>query len=136
MKLVLDTNIIVSFFRQNPVNFIISNSKSLNISLYCSPYNIKELEENEKEILKYGNINKKQFKEKLANLLSLVKLVPEDDFKNLKEKAKNISPHDKDIPIFALALHLESLIWSNEPAFKNQNEIKIFSTRDMIELFL
>lgn len=134
MKLVTDTNVLVSFFRSNPVNEIISNSKLLRIDLYTSEENIQELRKNKLDVLKYSGLNNKQFEEKLLELLNYVKLIPSSLFKEFESEAKQII-HDKDIPIFALALKLKCQIWSNEPRFKQQSKIKVFSNRDMIELF-
>ncbi len=135
MKLVVDANILVSFFRQNPVNEIISKSKILGISLSCSEYNLEELKKNKQAVLKYSGLNSKQFDGELSRLLSFVKLIPDKECKGFRQEAKQLAPHDKDIPVFALALKLESAIWSSEPAFKKQSSIKVLSTRDMIELF-
>ncbi len=51
--------------------------------------------------------------------------------KNLNKKLV----HDKDAPIFALALKFNCAIWSNEPSFKQQTKLPVISTRDIIELF-
>jgi len=132
MKLVVDTNILVSFFRSNPVNELIS--KSFNLQLFTPEYAIEELKKNKSDILKYSKLNPEQFKLKLSELIKLVKVIPKKSSKEFELQAKQLI-HDKDIPIFALALKLNSAIWSNEPAFKEQSKIPILSTRDMIELF-
>jgi len=136
MRLVIDTNILVSFFRENPVNELISKSKFLNLSLFSSEYVLEELKKNKSDVLKYSGLNLKQFNERLSELLSFVKLIPESACKNFESEAKHLAPHDKDVPIFALALKLNCAIWSNELAFKQQDHIKALSTRDMIELFI
>lgn len=135
MKLVVDTNILVSFFRQNPVNEIISKSKSLNLQLLSPEYAIDELRKNKEDILKYSGLNEKQFEEKLSELLNYIKLIPDNLFKEFESEAEQLI-HDKDIPFFALALKFKCPIWSNEPLFKKQSKIKVFSNREMIELFI
>lgn len=134
MKLVPDTNTLVSFFRQNPVNEIVSKSKSLNLQLLVPELAIDELKKNKQDILKYSQLNSEQFKEKLSKLLKFIKIVPKESFKGFESEAKQLI-HDKDIPFFALALKLNCPIWSNEPLFKKQSKIEILSNRDMIELF-
>ncbi len=136
MKIVVDTNILVSFFRPNPVNELISKSKLFGISLSSSEYNIEELKNNKQDILKYADFNSKQFEIELSRLITFIKLIPEHECKDFESEAKQISPHDKDNPVFALALKLDCPIWSDEPAFKQQSRVKVFSTRDIIELFL
>lgn len=133
MRLVVDTNILVSFFRPNPVNEIISKSEYFNLDLFSPEYAIKELINNKKEILKYSGLNSKQFENKLSELTSFIRIAPKKLFNKYLKEAKKLI-HDKDIPIFALALNLECPIWSNEPGFKKQSQVIIFSTRDMIEI--
>ena len=136
MKLVVDTNILVSFFRPNPVNEIISMSKSFNLCLFSPAYAIDELKKPgiKQAVLKYSGLNSEQFNEKLAKLITLIEIVPDESFKEFESKARQLI-HDKDVPIFALALKLNCPIWSNEPRFKQQSQVVIFSNRDMIELF-
>ena len=134
MRLVVDTNILVSFFRKNPVSEIISESKFSNLQLFATKYSIEELKNNEKDILKYSGFNTKQFKEKLLELSKLIKFFSEDLYREFEQEAKQLI-HDKDVPIFALALKLRCPIWSNEPSFKQQSKVPVLSTRDLIELF-
>ena len=134
MDLIVDTNILVSFFRPNPVQDIISNSEHLKISLYTSDYNINELRKNQEQVLKYANINRNEFEEKLKELSKLLTFVSIESCKEYESEAEKLI-HDKDIPIFALALKLNCPIWSNEPLFKKQSKIDILNNREMIELF-
>jgi predicted nucleic acid-binding protein len=134
MKFVVDTNILVSFFRNNPVNELISNSKSLNLQLFTPEYVIDELKKNKPDVLKYAKINEEQFNEKLEELLKFVNIISEKESEKFKLEAEKLI-HDKDVPIFALALKLNCPIWSNEPGFKKQAKIEVFSNRDVIELF-
>lgn len=135
MKFVVDTNILVSFFRPNPVNEIISKSKSLDLDLFCPEYAIEELKKNKQDVLKYAGINSEEFKSRLSRLLIFIKTVPENLLKEFETQAKQLI-HDKDVPFFMLALKLNCPIWSNESAFKKQLGVKVFSTKEMIELFL
>ncbi len=136
MELVVDTNILISFFRPNPVQEFITKSKLLNLFLFTPEYVFEELEKNKNDIMKYSGLNEGGFNEKLSELKKYVEIYPETSYRELKEEAKKLAPHDKDIPIFALALHLKCGIWSNELDFKKQFKIKIFSTRDIVEFFL
>src|SRR3989344_6478887 len=131
MRLVVDTNILVSFFRSNPVNDIISKSRYINLQLFSPEYAIEELKKNETDVLKYSSLNQKQFNEELVKLSTFIKIIPNKSFKEFEEKTKQISPHDKDAPVFALALKLNCAIWSNELAFKKQSKIEVLSTMDI-----
>lgn len=51
-------------------------------------------------------------------------------------RAKEISPDKNDIAYFALALKLKCPIWTNDKKLKDQDEIKVYSTSELIEIFL
>ena len=136
MQLVVDASILVSFFRDNPVRFVIINADTLGLKLSIPEYAIGELKKNESDILKYSKFNSEQFNEALSTLTKFVESFPNDSFKEFESKAGKISPHksDKDTPYFALALKLNCPIWSNEPKFKNQSSVKVFNTRELLKL--
>lgn len=63
-----------------------------------------------------------------------VETIKDEEIKQYVGEAKKLAPHEEDIPCFALALALNSSIWSNEKEFKYQDKIKVFSTSDLIDL--
>ena len=134
MQLVVDTNILISFFRDNPVRFIIINSNFLGLEISSPEYVIDELKKNESDILKYSKINSAQFNGILEELKRFIKIIPKQSFEQFESEAKQLI-HDKDIPIFALALKLNCAIWSNEPGFKKQYSVEIFNTGNLRKLF-
>jgi len=133
MQLVVDANILISFFRENPVRFIIINSEFLGIKLLIPSYAIDELRKNKSDVLKYSKLTSEQFEEALLDMQKFFKVIPKESFKEFESKAQELSPHksDKDTPYFALALKLNCAIWSNEPAFKEQPEVEIFNTKEL-----
>jgi len=50
------------------------------------------------------------------------------------KRREKTGPHLEDAPLFALALTLGCPIWSNEEAFKDQKQVKIYNTADLIRL--
>jgi len=130
MKLVVDTNILISFFRDNPVRFIIINSQFLNLELYSPEHCWKELLNIKSSISKYSKISSGQIDLTFKLLKKILVIFPDELSKEFESKAKQFI-HNKDIPIFALALKLNCTIWSNEPRFKKQLSIKIFNTKDL-----
>ena len=130
MQLVADTNVLISSFRDNPVRFIIINSDSLGLEIFTPEYVVDELKNNESDILKYSKINSVQFNEILDELRKSIKIIPKQSFEQFESPAKQLT-HDKDVPIFALALKLSCPVWSNEPGFKEQSSVKVFNTEDL-----
>lgn len=134
MKLVVDTNILVLFFRQTPIYYIVSKASSHNLQLFIPELAIEELENNKDSIIKYSNKSQFEFDKSIEKLKSNLIIVDKKDFEQYENEAKFLAPHEKDIPFFALALHLKAPIWSNELAFQSQSKIKIFRTKDLIEI--
>lgn len=133
MNLVVDTNILISFFRENPVRYILINSKELCLDLFCPEKAFEELLNKKKDLIKYSKKSEEQLTEEISLLKNLIKIIPKHDFSKFEEDATKLI-HDKDIPFFALSLHLEIPIWSNEPSFKRQTKVHVFNTREIIEL--
>ena len=130
MKLAVDTNILFSFFRENPVRFIIVNSKSLGIQLSTPEYNIDELRKNKSDLLKYSKLSSEQIESVIDELIKYMSLISLKEYEEFEQEAKQLI-HDKDVPIFALALKLNCPIWSNEPGFKRQSKIEVFNTQEL-----
>ena len=130
MQLVVDTNILISFFRDNPVRLIIINSDFLGLEISTPEYVIDELKKNESDVLKYSKISSVQFNEILEELKRFIKIISKQSFEQFESQAKQLI-HDKDIPLFALALKIGCAIWSNEPEFKQQSSVKVFNTEDL-----
>ena len=132
MQLVVDTNILISFFRENPVRFTILNAQLLNLELYSPEHCWQELLKIRLSISKYCKLQSEQIDSIFEELKEFIKIIPDEFSKSFEQESKQII-HDKDIPIFALALKLDCPIWSNEPAFKEQFKIKIFPTSELLE---
>jgi predicted nucleic acid-binding protein len=69
-------------------------------------------------------------------LFSKLSLVPSDDIESFRERAitmmLDIDPDDA--PFLALAMMLDSPIWSNDGHFKRQKAVKVFTTKEILSL--
>lgn len=134
MKIVVDTNILFSFFRENPVRLVIINAPALGLELCTPELAIDELRTNQGSILKYAKINQEQFELMVSTLRSFVEVVPVELFSSCKKQAQAVSPDPKDAPFFALALQLNAALWSNEPRLKRQSVVKVLSTSELLKI--
>jgi predicted nucleic acid-binding protein len=133
MKVVVDTNILFSFFwKESFTKNLLINSK---FELVSPEFALAELEKYSKEIIKKTKITKKRFDLELLELQKVVSFVKRDIYKKFLKNAEDISPDRFDVDFFALCLSFDCFLWSNDSFLKNQNEIKIFSTEEIIELF-
>ena len=135
MKLVVNTNILFSFFRENPVRALIVNSDLFGLELFVPKYAFSELRDNKPDLIKYSGItNDKELEFAISTLEMFVEVKPSEFFDEFKPEAMQISPHAKDAPFFALALKLDSDIWSNEPRLKRQSRVKVYNTGELRKL--
>ena len=103
MRLVVDTNILFSFFRENPVRKIIIEAQAFGVDLFTPEYAFSEIGEIKSEIIKYAKISNTDFTFLFGLLRGLVKTIPLIYFEELRIEAENVSPDLKDAP-FPLAL--------------------------------
>ncbi|MFH0701480.1 MAG: PIN domain-containing protein, partial [Candidatus Woesearchaeota archaeon] len=77
--------------------------------------------------------------EEIETLLRLIRqrinVVPEEEFVSLIDLAVKSCPDPKDIAYFALALYLKCPLWSNEKKLKEQNEVIVYATHELIRMF-
>ena len=130
MKLVVDTNILLSFFRDNPIRKIILYSELFNLELHTPEHGFKELLNIKNSLSKYSKLPSEEIDFILDELKKYIKIIPDEFSKSFESQAKQLI-HDKDVPIFALALKLNCSIWSNEPGFKEQSSVKVFNTEEL-----
>jgi len=132
MKLVVDANVLFSFFKRDSTTRELFTSFEI-FELYTPSLCIKELLKHKGEICNRSNIFEAEFEEEIEGLRLFVGVVPDEEFKDFAGEAKQLlGEHLKDIPYFALALYLNCGIWSNEKRFKKQSRIKAVSTSDLI----
>ena len=85
--------------------------------------------------MKKTGINRKEFTAIKEKMLSLIKFLPLQEYQKELNKAANI-PDKNDIDFVALAIKMNCAIWSNDKELKNQDLVKIFSTKELLkELF-
>ena len=132
MKLVVDANILFSFFKKDSFTrrFILSHPE---IELFTPLYVFNELEEHKEEVKSKAKIGDIVFELSKKELLEYVTVVPLDEFKDSWAEAEQISPDPDDVEYLAVALSLGCGIWSKDSDLKEkQSRVNAFSTSDLI----
>jgi predicted nucleic acid-binding protein len=133
MKLVVDTNVLFSFFKkESETKKLILNFEILELATpsFC----VDELEGHKELISRKSRLSNSEFEEVLNALLIFVKVFSLSEYKDSLQNAKNISPDPDDVDFVALALNLDCAIWSNDKRLKQQSVVKVFSTSELIKL--
>ena len=132
MKIVVDTNILFSFFWKNSLTKkLILNS---SLELYSPIYVIEEILKYKSEIIKKTNINNDSFDHFLNELKDSIQLIKRIDYSDFLVDAMLLSPDEKDADFFALCLKNSCPIWSNDLTLKKQEKIKVLTTKEIILL--
>ncbi len=141
MNIVVDSNILFTYFWKKSVFLNVLDKK---INFFALEYALEEINEHHKEIIKKTKISYSKFKKLKQELALKVNFIPLDEYSSTFSKvmliANQLSKKQyidfvKDIDFFALAVKLGCPIWSNDKMFKNQSEILVFNTKEIIELF-
>ncbi len=132
MKLVIDTNILFSFFNEKSKARDFTTLPSLE--LYAPEFALDEINEHKGEILERFSLSEVQFSLILKLLRSVANFVKSEKYAQFLPKAIDTSPDPDDIDFFALSFKLECGIWSNDKELKQQSRVMVFSTGELMEL--
>ena len=133
MKLVVDTNIIISAIIKDSLTRRILTH--LDADLYTIDFSEQEIKKYKSEILQKAEISEialdfllGKLKDRLSNIDdNVVALKMEKAFGIMKE----IDP--KDSPFLAAALAINAEIWSDDKHFDKQNLVKVWKTKDLVK---
>lgn len=135
MELVVDANVLFAALigKYKTQDLFFENKIKLSAPLKL----IVEFENNKELIAKKGNVPVAELMKSFGILKEKIELYPTENISSeIRLKAEKLAPHAKDAPYFALALHLGCAIWSREKAFKEQDEVKVYSTPELVDMFL
>ena len=133
MKLVADTSVLYSFFNEQ------SEARELasKVRLVSPRFSLSEIQEHKEDIKSSFKLEEWQYEFILRFwVLKFVEFIPESKYIKQFEKSMHLSPDSDDIDFFALSLKLGCPIWSNDPHFKMQSEVRVFTTKELIEFLL
>lgn len=134
MKIIIDSNVLFSA--------LIKDSKTRSIifeydGFFLFPsYIFEEMQEHMDELREKSKMPKEDFRKLLHLILRKVLIVSDEVLDPFKQDAveiiKNIDLNDA--PFFACALaYPASAIWSDDKRLKNQNKIRVFNTKELID---
>lgn len=133
MQLVVDANPVISILIRPglPVDLIYLEK----LSLIAPGLLFEEIKKNKREIIAKSSLDEKEVDRFISILRKKISVIPGEEYLAFREKAESICPDDKDVIYFALALSLQCSLWSNEKKLKSQDEVTVYATHELIELF-
>jgi predicted nucleic acid-binding protein len=135
MFLVIDTNVLFSLVVKGKVRKLFKELWDKGIKPITPEFARKELLEIKNDLMKFAKFNEKEFEQFINDLDKFVKIIPMRVYEQFLDEAKKISPHKKDVPLFALSLAFNKApIWSREQRLKRQKVIKVLSNKEVEKL--
>ena len=134
MEFVVDANILVAGFLRAAVTRELLLDERLTLT--TPEYAVLETE----RILltpriqrRFGRLSPEQVKLALATTAINVQVLPETVYRANLPEAKKLAPDPADTPYFALALHLDTPIWSNDALLKEQDRVVVYTTQEVLD---
>ena len=132
MKLVLDTNVLFSFFWKGS---LIKKLLLAEHDLYSPAFALDELNNNKDWIKEKTKLSNDEFNEFIRRLGKVVEFVPLSTYASSIPEALSLIPDNpKDVDFLALALELDASILSKDKGLKKQSKVKIFDESELSKL--
>ena len=134
MELVVDTNVMFSFFwKDSTVKKLLMDQDLL---LFAPEFALEEIKKYENEIVRKAKITKKEFNFLREELAIAIEFIPLNEYNSYLKKALGFSPDENDIDFFALALKLKIPLWSNDKLLKKQSIVRVLETKDVLKIWI
>jgi len=135
MFLVVDANIVLSALLTKGKSFdiFIMNKLIKKYEFIAPEFLFFEIGKNFDEIVKRSKLSSEELAKVFKFIKDEIEFIPFKEFNKQADKASSLAPHEKDVQYFALALAFNCGIWSEEKVFKHQSQVKVFSTKDLME---
>jgi predicted nucleic acid-binding protein len=131
MNLVADANILFSsLIKEGKTQELLLD---FSFNLFTPEFIFTEFEKHKEEILEKTNRSPEEFNDVFNTLKEVINIVPKEEFKEFIEEAEKITPDPDDVMYFALALKLSCPIWSNDKKLKNQDKVRVYTTKELID---
>lgn len=143
MKLIVDANILFSFFKKDstPRELILDPELKYNLELFTPKFSLNVIGSHKGDVCSRFGISSEDFDVMLSSLQVFTKIIEKHLFEEFFAKAEEIlGQHIKDIPYAALSLSFkakgqEISLWSNEKRLKilEKYGIKVYSTSELLK---
>ncbi|MFW6041363.1 MAG: PIN domain-containing protein [Thermoplasmatota archaeon] len=132
MELVVDANVLFSALIAEGKTRELLYSEKLN--LIAPEFLLTEVENHEKEICEKSGLSKEDFEFILILFRKRIDIIPREDFEEYLIRANKRCPDPDDTEYLALAMSEDAILWSDEKKLKDQDEVEVISTSELITL--
>ena len=135
MKLLVDTNIIISALISDSITRKIIFKEFFE--LISPDFLIEEVYKYKLEICKKSSINEQEFDMVVKNILKYINIIPSNKYEDAIKDVDDLINDPKDVVFLACAVAYNvDGIWTEDKEFKKQNKIKVYTTKDVVEIII
>ena len=132
VELVLDFGIVFTGLTGTGVTKALLFSK--NIKLFAPEYIFDELKEHLSRIKALSSLSSSDVDLLTSKLRGHIKIVEKSKFEAFLDEANKLISDPSDTEYLALSLSMNKCpIWSNDPHFKEQSAVQVFTTNELVE---
>ena len=132
MELVVDATILFTGLIGKGVTKDIIFSES--VGLCCPEALFNEAEEHKSRIKILSGLSSAELEVLLGNLKGVIRTFSRPEYEEFLKEANNLISDPADTEYLALSLALNKCpIWSNDPHFKEQSAVRVFTTEELVE---
>ena len=132
LKLVVDANILFTGLIGKGVTKALLFSD--NLELFAPEFLFDELKEHKYRIESISSLSPKDIEQLINKLEDTIKTIEKSEFEEFLDEANAIMSDPDDTEYLALSLALNKCpIWSNDPHFKEQSAVQVFTTDELVE---
>ena len=130
MDFILDANIFfAALIKESTTSDLLAREE---FHLFAPEFLLEEFRKYESEILEKTSRDSQDFQRYFETLTRKITFIPLEELVSYVDKAKELSPDPKDYLYFAMALKSHAKIWSNDKSLRNQDQIPVLSTAEII----
>ncbi|WP_297514968.1 PIN domain-containing protein [Thermococcus sp.] len=133
--IVIDTNVLFSFFKRDSTTRRLILCISLDTPIYAPEYLLDELRSYSTLIRRKAHLTHEDFERVLTLLRKYVTFIDYESYADFLDIAIRITPDPKDVDFVALALKLNAILWSNNKELKSVPVLEVLNTREIIKMF-
>lgn len=133
MKIVIDTNRIMASLLKDGMSRVLIFSRLFQ---FITPdYALLEIDKYREYLCKKAHLTSDQFQILINLICEKINIIPQEEYRSYIFESQKLILDKDDAPFLALALSLQvDGIWSDDKDFKSQTAMKVFTTKDMLEL--
>jgi len=134
MKLILDNNALFAIMNPSSTSSYLFSSIR---AIFLAPEFIKlELNKYKEICLQKSGLSEQEFEMRQTEAEELIEFFNSSEYEDFLNKSIELIPDPDDIDFLALAFSKNASIWSNDPHLKAQSLVSVYTTEELLKLFL